>query len=105
MTMRHSILIALLVCAAPGAHATVYAYVDGNGDYVVTQKRPGKDISEYAVLTDDGEFVRLVRAREPNVPITHWRPWFIPRETDPFDIDPGERGEREGTVEIDEVGR
>jgi hypothetical protein len=94
----------LLGCAASSAHATIYAYVDDNGDYVVTQKRPGKSVAEYAVLTDDGEFVRLVQARDPNVPITHWRPWFIPKDPDPYDADPDSRREREGTVDIDEIG-
>lgn len=94
----------LLACLAHTAQADVYAYVDENGDYVVTQKRPGRDVAEYAVLTDEGEFVRLVQSRDPNVPITHWRPWFIPKEPDPYDADPDIYREREGTVEVDEVG-
>jgi hypothetical protein len=97
------ILIAavLLLGVAEAGHANVYAYVNENGDYVVTQKKPGRKVTEYAVLSDTGEFVRLVRAREPNVPITHWRPWFIPREPDSIDLP--EVRERTGVVEVDEV--
>lgn len=84
-------------------HAEVYAYVNEDGDYVVTRDNPGKSVGEYAVLTDDGEFLRLVRPRDLDVPITHWRPWFLPREPDPFDADPDVYREREGTVGIEEV--
>lgn len=83
--------------------ADVYAYVNDNGDYIVTPDKPGRDVPEYAVLTDDGEFVRLVRPRELDVPITHWRPWFLPKEPDPYDGDPDAYGEREGTVGIEEL--
>jgi hypothetical protein len=103
--MKTLTAIILLACAAQTAHANVYAYVDENGDYIVTQKRPGKQVTEYAVLTDEGEFVRLVQSRDPNVPITHWRPWFIPKEPDPYDGEPDIYREREGTVEVDELRR
>jgi hypothetical protein len=99
--MKMLLAIALLSCLAHAAHATVYAYVDENGDYVVTQKKPGKKVAEYAVLTAEGEFVRLVQARPPNVPITHWRPWFMPKEPDPNAADPYR--EREGVVDVEEV--
>lgn len=94
-------LLLLLAPAAP-AIAEVYAYVNEAGDYVVSQKRPGKGV-EYAILTDDGEFVRLVQPRDLDVPVTHWRPWFIPKEPDPYDFDPEVLEDREGTVEIEEV--
>jgi hypothetical protein len=87
---------------APTAGATLYAYVNEDGDYVISQKRPGKGV-EYAILTDDGEFVRLVQPRDLNVPITHWRPWFIPQEIDPFELDLEPVEEREGRVGIEEV--
>ncbi len=77
---------ALLLPAAAGAD--VYAYVNDDGDYVVSRDNPGDSVAEYAVLTDDGEFLRLVRPRDLDVPVTHWRPWFLPRQPDPFDADP-----------------
>ncbi len=93
----------LLGLAAGPAAAEIYAYVNEDGDYVVTKDNPGKSVGEYAVLTDDGEFLRLVNPRDLDVPITHWRPWFLPREPDPFDADPELYEEREGTVGIEEV--
>lgn len=101
-TIAIAVMMLLSVVTASTAQGEVYAYVDDNGDYVVTQRRPGKHIKEYAVLSDDGEFIRLVQPRDPNVPITHWRPWFIPKEPDPFDGDPDIYREREGVVEIQE---
>lgn len=105
--MRRNIHTAMLLLAAallhaPMASAQLYAYVNEDGDYVVSQKRPDKGV-EYAILTDDGEFVRLVQPRDLDVPITHWRPWFIPEDPDPFEIDPGLLEEREGEVGIEEV--
>ena len=97
------VLAVSLLQAFPVA-AEVYAYVNEHGDYVVSQKRPGKGV-EYAILTDDGEFVRLVQPRDMDVPVTHWRPWFIPKEPDPYDFDPEALEEREGVIEIEEVDR
>ena len=91
----------LLLPAAAGAD--VYAYVNDDGDYVVSRDNPGDSVAEYAVLTDDGEFLRLVRPRDLDVPVTHWRPWFLPRQPDPFDADPESLPERDGTVEIEEL--
>lgn len=74
--------------AAPAA-ARLYSYVNEDGDYVVSQKKP-KNADEYAVLTDEGEFIRLVKRQSDDVPITHWRPWYLPREPDPINpIEPG----------------
>ena len=95
------ILLAGSLCSTT-VHAEVYAYVNEAGDYVVSQKPPGKGV-EYAILTDDGEFVRLVQPRDLDVPVTHWRPWFIPKEPDPYDFDPEVLEDREGTVEIEEI--
>jgi hypothetical protein len=93
----------LLSFVAGPAAAEIYAYVNEDGDYVVTKDNPGKSVGEYAVLTDDGEFLRLVNPRDLDVPITHWRPWFLPKEPDPFDASPDLYEEREGTVGIEEV--
>lgn len=97
-------LLAALPAALPltPALADVYAYVNAEGDYVVTQKRPGKDV-EYAVLSDDGEFLRLVQPEDLDVPVSHWRPWFLPKQPDPFDADPEAYREREGRVGVEEV--
>lgn len=94
------VLPALLISAS--ATAQLYAYVNEDGDYVVTQKRPKAPV-EYAILTDEGEFIRLVPAPQENVPITHWRPWFLPRERDPLDGPEPNWEEREPQVDIEEV--
>ena len=88
--------------SAPQVAANLYAYVNADGDYVVTRNRPS-GIAEYAVLTDDGEFLREVITGNA-VPITHWRPWFIPKEPHPFDgpdelfVEP-----KEPDIQIEEV--
>lgn len=100
--MRPALIVGTALLLWPAAAAAeVYAYVNDDGDYVVTRDNPGRSVAEYAILTDDGEFVRLVRPGELDVPITHWRPWFLPKEPDPFETDEVPR-EREGTVEIEE---
>ena len=104
--MKTVMLLAALVVAAwlpAGANAEVYAYVNEAGDYVVTKDNPGRSVAEYAVLSDDGEYLRTVRPRELDVPITHWRPWFLPKEPDPFDADPDVFRDREGRVGVEEV--
>ncbi|MDZ7671006.1 MAG: anti-sigma factor domain-containing protein [Gammaproteobacteria bacterium] len=102
--MKLSIIITFAaLCWSVASRADVYAYVNDNGDYVVTPDKPGRNVAEYAVLTDDGEFIRLVRPRDMDVPITHWRPWFLPKEPDPYDADPELYREREGTVGIEEL--
>lgn len=93
-----------LIGGASSVAADVYAFVNEDGDYVVSRNKPDASVAEYAVLTDDGEFLRLVHPRELDVPVTHWRPWFLPREPDPYDGDPDAYREREGTVDIEEVG-
>ena len=98
---RRAVALLTLGLAGP-ALADVYAYVNKDGDYVVTPQRPGGD-TEYAVLTDDGEFLRLVRPRDADVPVTHWRPWFLPREAHPMDPGPEAYTEREGVVGVEEV--
>lgn len=98
------LLFLLAALSSYPAAAEVYAYVNDQGDYVVSPKSPGKRVAEYAVLTDDGEFLRLVRPRDDDVPITHWRPWFLPKEPDPFDADEEAiYREREGVVGVEEV--
>jgi hypothetical protein len=99
--MKRIVLAAVLLVLAHPGHARLYAYVNEEGDYVVTQKKPPKTVAEYAVLNKDGEFVRLVRARDANVPLTHWQPWFIP--SDPEAIELPEIRERTGVVEVEEV--
>ncbi|MCZ6710896.1 MAG: hypothetical protein O7B25_11080 [Gammaproteobacteria bacterium] len=71
-----------LPVAAP-AVADVYSYVNEDGDYVVSKRRP-EHAAEYAVLTDEGEFVTLVRPLELDVPVSHWRPWYLPEPPNPF---------------------
>jgi hypothetical protein len=104
--VKYLATVAALPCLALAcgvAHGEVYAYVNDNGDYVVTQDHPGRTVGEYAVLTDDGRFLRLIRPPDMDVPISHWRPWFLPKEADPYDADPDLYREREGVVDIEEV--
>ena len=90
-------LIVLSLIWSDQVFADIYSYQNKVGEYVVSKDRP-KDIEEYAVLTDEGEFIRLVSTRRNNVPITHWRPWFIPKEPHPYDYQPPESGEEQTPV-------
>lgn len=96
-------LALILVFGGSNVHATLYSYVAETGDYVLSQNKP-KNVDEYAVLTDEGEFVRLVRKnnRDNQVPLSHWRPWYLPREPHPFD-GPQTPREQQPSVTIDEV--
>ena len=91
-----SLTLALCLHALP-VSARLYSYVNEEGDYVVSKKRP-KNVDEYAVLTDEGEFIRLVKRKRDDVPITHWRPWYMPNEPDP--INPVEPGLEQRTPEV-----
>ncbi len=95
---------ALSLLVAGGAYAQVFSYVDPNGDYVVSKTKPTDPNTEYAILSDDGEFVRLVKGRTARIPMSHWRPWFIPKESHPFDGVPQDiNSERVPDVKIEEV--
>ena len=95
-------LVTLALLIGNACAANLYAYVNADGDYVVTKKRP-RSVDEFSVLSDEGEFIRFVSRRESQVPIGHWRPWFIPKEPHPFDgPDPIER-EAEPDIRIEEV--
>ena len=93
--------IAALV-AVQTAHATLYSFTNAEGQYVVSQKPPADKSIQYAVLTDEGEFIRMVPGSGQQIPITHWRPWFIPKEPHPWDADPEVMREREPIVTVDE---
>ena len=86
--------------------ADLYSYTNAEGEYVISQKPPKNNDIQYAVLTDEGEFIRMVEGRNQQVPITHWRPWFIPREDEPWEGNPYPEmpREREGVVTVDEEG-
>lgn len=92
-----------LAAGAP-VQADVYAYVNDAGDYTISRERPGDEVAEYAILSDEGEFLRLVRPSNLDAPVSHWRPWFIPKDPDPFDGPSPDFEDREGTVEIEERG-
>ena len=97
-------LIGLLAGAANG-YAEVYSYTNAEGDYVVSQSKPKDRTISYAVLTDEGEFIRMVEGRGKQVPITHWRPFFLPKEPHPFDGPNVESEQQEPVISIDEVER
>ncbi len=81
-------LLALASIIPAPAAARLYSYVNEEGDYVVSKKKP-KNVDEYAILTDEGEFIRLVKRKRDDVPVTHWRPWYMPNEPDPINpVDP-----------------
>jgi hypothetical protein len=96
-----AIILALIVLSAP-AHAVLYSYTNADGEYVVSQTRPVDKNTQYAVLTDEGEFIRLVRGNNQRLPVTHWRPWFIPKEPHPWDGPADSPSEREPVVTVDE---
>lgn len=101
--MRNMLIVIGLLFLTQSAVAEVYAYTNTDGDYVVSQSRPkDRDIS-YAILTDEGEFIRMVEGRGKQIPITHWRPFFLPKEPHPMDGVEPEFREQEPIINIDEV--
>ena len=92
-----------IIFVSQQAFAEIYAYTNSDGDYIVSQTKPTDRNLSYAVLTDDGEFVRMVEGKNKRVPISHWRPFFMPKEPHPLDGREIEFEEREPNVEIEEV--
>jgi|GEM_PF-5493853 len=101
--MRVLLLVLGVLFLAPSTHAEIYAYTNKDGDYIVSQQKPKDRDLSYAILTDDGDFVRMIEGRRENVPITHWRPFFLPKEPDPFDGPTIVPSEQQPSVEIEEV--
>ena len=101
MRITLATLAVALISLAPAANAVLYSYTNADGEYVVSQTRPQDKDTQYAVLSDEGEFIRSVPGRNQQVPITHWRPWFIPKEPHPWDGEPETR-DREPVVTVDE---
>ena len=103
--MRRVLILSILMFAAGNAAAEIYSYTNSDGDYVVTQQKPDDPNISYAVLTDEGDFVRMVEGRNKQIPISHWRPFFLPKEPHPFDgpeVDIEVR-ESQPVISIDEV--
>ncbi len=96
------ISICFLVFLTGSVQATLYSYTTSDGDYIVSKNKPNDRDIEYAVLTDEGEFVRLVKGQQP-IPIGHWRPWFIPKEPHPLDGRPEEIVEPTPVVSVEEI--
>lgn len=76
-----SALVVAVTFAAP-VQADLYSYVNKDGDYVISKLRPTS--GEYVVLSDHGEFVERVQSPALDVPVSHWRPWYLPSEPNPF---------------------
>lgn len=97
--------VALVAMLPASGHANLYSFTNADGEYVISQKPPADKNIQYAVLSDEGEFLRMVPGRRQNVPITHWRPWFIPNEPEPWEGNPYPDlpREREPVVSVDEV--
>lgn len=102
--MYRSIATALLFILSPLCGAEIYSYTNADGDYIVSQNKPKDPDISYAVLSDEGDFIRMVEGRKERLPITHWRPFFLPKEPHPFDAQPEAR-ERTPGVRIDELER
>lgn len=100
VTKRYFLLATVLVLLPWGARAELYSFVNEDGDYVISKDRPSA--GEYVVLTDDGEFVERIQSPALDVPISHWRPWYLPREPNPF-ISTEPKPPPEGSVVIEEV--
>ena len=82
-TLLRPLLVLALAVATPAA-AELYSYANADGDYVISQARPD-DGRDYIVLSDDGEFIQRVQSPALDVPISHWRPWYLPAEPNPLD--------------------
>ena len=97
-------LVGIALCQPLTALANLYSFTNAEGEYVVSQKPPKDKNTQYAILSDEGEFIRMVPGRQQNVPITHWRPWFIPRDPEPWEGNPNPDviREREPVVTVDE---
>ncbi len=91
---------ALLTLAPWGAQAELYSFVNENGDYVISRDRPSS--GAYVVLSDDGEFIERVQSPVLDVPVSHWRPWYLPSEANPF-MSPEPEAPPEPSVVIEEV--
>lgn len=91
----------VLLITSSTAKADVYTFNNSEGDYVVSQNKPTDPDITYAVLSDDGEFIRLVKGRREQIPVGHWRPSWLPKVPNPLDGKPLER-ERVPTVTIEE---
>jgi hypothetical protein len=105
-TSRRVLAGSLTLCLLAGAvngYAEVYSYTNADGDYVVSQSKPKDHTISYAVLSDEGEFIRMVEGRGKQVPITHWRPFFLPKEPDPMDGPQLPIEDKEPVVNIDEI--
>lgn len=93
--------VTLITLSAP-ASAVLYSFTNAEGQYVISQKPPKDKSIQYAVLSDDGKFIRMVQRRDQQLPISHWRPWFIPKEPHPYDADPDLFRDREPVITIEE---
>ena len=102
MSTTPLIMTALLFVLAAPANAVVYSFTNADGQYVVSQKPPKNKNIQYAVLSDEGEFIRSVPGRKQQIPISHWRPWYLPKEPHEFDGDPNLIRDREPIVTVDE---
>ena len=103
---RRSWLVLLTFLLAPVlapslALADLYSYVNDDGDYVISKQKPER-VGDYVVLSDEGKFIERVQSPRLDVPITHWRPWYLPQEPDPFG-DPDPERLPEPDVSIEEV--
>ncbi|MEQ9450145.1 MAG: hypothetical protein RJQ07_01055 [Pseudomonadales bacterium] len=103
--MRYLLTTVLFSAAllSTNAEAEVYAYTNADGDYIVSQKKPANPDTSYAVLTDEGEFIRMVEGRKKQIPITHWRPFFLPKEPHPLDGVAPDFDDAEPDIGIEEV--
>lgn len=95
-------LLLLLLLTSLSVKADIYSYNNTDGDYIVTQKKPTDPDITYAVLSEEGDFIRMVTGRNQQIPVGHWRPFWMPREPHPLEGDPDLIREREPVVIIEE---
>lgn len=95
------ILLSLLPLALP-VQAEIYAYNNADGDYVVSQSKPEDRNIGYTVLSDDGEFIRMVPGKSERLPISHWRPFWMPEEPNPLSVDPNRLPDPEPVITVEE---
>lgn len=95
--------LALLWLLTSPAQAVIYAYNNQDGDYVVSQTKPEDEHIGYTVLSDEGEFIRMVPGRSQRLPISHWRPFWMPEEPNPLSADPSQQPDPEPVVTVEEA--
>ena len=101
MRVRFTAMLAVMVALLASAAALADARVQSNFEQW-TANDMERSYSAPTRVNADGKRVPI---DTKSMPITHWRPWFVPRTPHPHDGTPASRGagERKATVVIKAV--